>query len=844
MNQKRIKLKINGQEVEARPGLTVLECARQNNIFIPSLCELEGLTAFAGCRLCLVEIKGQPSLVPACQNIVEEGMEVVTSSEQLENLRRSIFELILSEHPYFCLLCSEKSTCEELKITLAKAEEPGGCIFCPKDGQCQLQKVAEYLKIKTQSYEYKDRGETLWTRDPFITHNPNLCVLCGRCVRVCEEIRGEGVLSFVYRGLQTSIGTFFNQTLLEADCSFCGACVDVCPTAAFMEKGLTAARGQKLKRVRFVCPLCSSGCQLEAEFLESGLIRKISPVSEDKPAFESGCARGRFGLRELLNDSKDNLKALIKTEGGQVEISDREAIRKAASAIRAFRPDEIAFVLSGEFYLNKILSFLEIARACGASQVFWLYPENFLTRIKQFSDKEQVNLIKFLSDWASLPEAGCYLIIDSDPKEEEPVFWLELNQRIRRGSEMIVLDSAPSRLQRSARVRLQCQPGQEYLVLLAILKLVNEELGVSFYPGFNKLVGDLGRLSIPEVERASGIEIESLKKTAELLLGHPPSVIVFGERFLRQEHWAESLRVLWNLALRLEAVLMPISSRINELVIPELVGKYSLRIEPDLNLLEQEIKEQKIRMLYLLGDLPLEIKPEFLLVQNVFKTGLALKADIFLPDSSGFEERGYLVDFAGKIKINPGQKNGDNRSSEKLFGLLAEELGLKLEIGKEAQAEELQKKVLTEIFYKNENGKKEPKKKYLMIKEDLELWLSQNLKLGRNNHEELTIIIQSNQDHYGGIAFSEISPAFRQIRNPRSLRLNPEDADRWLLEEGEEVEVITELGNFEATVKIDSGLKPGVASIRPYLNNSFWLNCFSAGLIKGKIIKKVEQKDE
>jgi NADH dehydrogenase/NADH:ubiquinone oxidoreductase subunit G len=126
MEEKTVKLKINGQLVEAEAGVSVLQAARQAGIYIPSLCELEELPATASCRLCLVDIKGRPSFIPACATRAEDGMEIVTSSDELERLRLDILEMILSEHPYFCLLCGEKATCDDLKVTMAKAFEPGG----------------------------------------------------------------------------------------------------------------------------------------------------------------------------------------------------------------------------------------------------------------------------------------------------------------------------------------------------------------------------------------------------------------------------------------------------------------------------------------------------------------------------------------------------------------------------------------------------------------------------------------------------------------------------------------------------------------------------------------------
>jgi predicted molibdopterin-dependent oxidoreductase YjgC len=832
MIKKVIRLKINGKEIEAEAGMTILECARKNNIFIPSLCMLEGLTAMAGCRLCLVEIKGLPNWVPACQTLIEEGMEVITSSEQLENLRRSVFELILSEHPYFCLLCSEKLSCEDLKITMSKTLEPGGCIFCPKDGECELQKVAEYLNLKTQSYKYEDRGLQPWLKDPFITHNPNLCILCGRCVRVCEEIRGEGILSFLHRGLQTAIGTFFNKTLIQADCSFCGACVDVCPTAAFGEKGLSAAKGKKPERISFFCPLCSSACELEAEIIENGFIRKIIPASEDKPPFMSGCVRGRFGLRELLPASAGNFSQLI--EGGKRERQSerKENIEKAAANLQSLKPQEIAFVFSGDFYLTKIIEFLELARALQVSQIFWYYPENFFTRIIQFEKEQLVNIISLSSSWQDLSGFRSFLVLDSDLKDDVPLFWIEVNHILRENSGLILIDSGKNRTSQKARVKIQCGPGREFLVLLSILKLVAEKSGLSFYSGFTHLLGELSQISVDRLAEASGAGVEEMKKAATLLLEQRPAAFIFGERFLRQKVWANNLRALYNLALLLEAKIFPLSSRINELALVKLEENYPLKIISNLGILEKEIEEEKIKVLYVLGDLPLRIKPHFLLVQNKFKTELAASADIFLQDVPLLEEKGYLIDFAGRMKGNLRPGNGTEIFLDEIFNQLASSLEVKINFTQKALLEKIA------AFRAKETSAKENENKFLELSEDLKSIRELDLQRKEAASSELLIIIQRNADNYGGMAFPEISAGFRQIRDDCRLWISSEDAERLQLSNGEKIELETEAGNFPAIVKIDYGLKRGVASIQPILNQSFWSEVFPSGVIRGKIYKK------
>jgi len=244
-----IKLRINQQMVEARPGMTVLECARSNGQFIPSLCDLEGLPAFAGCRLCLVEIAGRPHRSPACQTLVEEGMDITTTSPELEKLRLATLELILSEHPYFCLLCQERPDCDQLKTTMVKALEPGGCVFCPKDGACELQRVAEYLKLKRYPSisRIADGHSGKRTLLYFTTPISAFCAVavCGFAPRSGEKT--SSVSSGVVR--RRPLAPFWRGACGNQAAAFCGACLDVCPVAAFNERGESRPEDAKYMKV-------------------------------------------------------------------------------------------------------------------------------------------------------------------------------------------------------------------------------------------------------------------------------------------------------------------------------------------------------------------------------------------------------------------------------------------------------------------------------------------------------------------------------------------------------------------------------------------------------------------
>jgi len=205
-----ISLTIDGQEVEVRKGATVLEAAREAGIYIPTLCHHPDLPPCGACRLCIVEIEGMSGFPTTCTTPAAEGMKIHTNTPQIQQLRRNIFELTLAEHPYQCLTCA-------------------------KNLHCELQAVASYIGVEQVSPSNIRREVPVDRDNPLFNRDYNLCILCGRCVSACQELRGIQAITFIQRSSQTIVGTAFNRPLADSGCKFCLACVEVCPTAALID---------------------------------------------------------------------------------------------------------------------------------------------------------------------------------------------------------------------------------------------------------------------------------------------------------------------------------------------------------------------------------------------------------------------------------------------------------------------------------------------------------------------------------------------------------------------------------------------------------------------------------
>jgi ferredoxin len=254
--EEEIKLKIDGQDVSARSGMTVMEAANQAGIYIPKLCNHPDLAPFGACRLCITKIEGMKGLPCACTTPATDNMIVTTNDEKLSELRKEILSLILEEHPHACLACAQKEGCtREPCSTNVPVDER----CCPKFGSCELQKVVEYVGFREDTPKYVPKEKRVVKDEPLFIRDYGLCILCGRCVRACRELRKVGTLGFLGRSYAVEIGTAYDRSFADTGCRFCGACVEVCPTGALLDKDLPSGPKEK------VLVPCRSSCPAEVD---------------------------------------------------------------------------------------------------------------------------------------------------------------------------------------------------------------------------------------------------------------------------------------------------------------------------------------------------------------------------------------------------------------------------------------------------------------------------------------------------------------------------------------------------------------------------------------------------
>lgn len=440
-----IELTINDKKITAKKGETVLEVCRREGIYIPTLCYQENLTPYGGCRLCIVEVQGSPRPMTACTLPVEDKMVINTDTPQLHKLRKFTLQLILSEHPYSCLICDKTRECGNYMECIEKEPITFGCKYCSKNGDCELQRLVEEFDIKEVPFPFHYRNLPVEDYDPFFERDYNLCVLCGRCVRACVELRHAFVIDFHHRGPKTLVGTPFNISHIEADCQFCGACVDVCPTGAMRERYAKCFEKGSM-RTKTYCMLCSLGCSINVETKDNRVIRTV-------PEQEPLCVRGRFGIAPLVNHPKRITTPLLKRNGQLVEIGWDEAFDTAVKILTEYQ-GRTGIVFHPGLTIETINSLNTFAEIMGV--------EDYCVETGVLESWEKVCFEK-------KDKKSTLIIFHTDLIEDFSVFLLKLRKFFNEKPVIIVVDPIRTKLAEYADLWLQVEPGKELEIFRLLL---------------------------------------------------------------------------------------------------------------------------------------------------------------------------------------------------------------------------------------------------------------------------------------------------------------------------------------------------------------------------------------
>jgi formate dehydrogenase alpha subunit len=332
---------MNGKEITAKEGTSLLEAARDNGVKIPTLCYDKSLSIYGGCRMCIVEIEGSNKLVASCTDKVCEGMVVFTESDRVIKTRQDILGLILSNHPKDCLTCE-------------------------KGGSCELQDYAYQYGVRGPSFIGEQTNyEVESSSNPAIERDLSKCILCGKCVRVCSEVQASDVINFAGRGFETKIATGFDLPLSTDNCRLCGQCVSVCPTGALTNKDFKGVRPWESGKVRTTCPFCGTGCNFDLN-VKDGKVVGVTPNPDSPVNGTELCVKGRFHT-DLISSPNRLTKPLIKVDGKFEETSWEIALDTVAKNLmnikETYGPDSISGLSSARCTNEENYLFQKMMRA-------------------------------------------------------------------------------------------------------------------------------------------------------------------------------------------------------------------------------------------------------------------------------------------------------------------------------------------------------------------------------------------------------------------------------------------------------------------------------------------------
>ena len=426
----KVTLEINGIEVDALAGTSIMRAAASSDIPIPKLCATDSIDAFGSCRMCLVQIEGRNGFISSCTEPVAEGMKVVTQNPEIAKLRRNVMELYISDHPLDCLTCAD-------------------------NGDCELQDVAGQVGLREVRYAGgKDRPDLKKDEtNPYFTYDPSKCIVCSRCVRACEEVQGTFALTIDGRGFSSKVATGA-EDFFSSECVSCGACVQACPTATLMEKSVIE-HGVPDRSIVTTCAYCGVGCSFKAEMKGDQLVRMV-PHKDGKANHGHSCVKGRFAWGYANHQDRITQPMIRKTINDAWEpVTWDEAISHAANQLKSIQNKH------GRFSIGGITS-----SRCTNEEV-WLVQKTIRAAFNNnnvdtcarvchsptgYGLKQTFGTSAGTQHFDSVQAADVIVVIGANPTDAHPVFASQMKKRLRAGAKLIVIDPRKIDLVRSSHV--------------------------------------------------------------------------------------------------------------------------------------------------------------------------------------------------------------------------------------------------------------------------------------------------------------------------------------------------------------------------------------------------------
>jgi len=636
------ELTINGKSITGERGETILQVALKNGIHIPHLCYDHRLKPYGGCRMCIVEVEGLRGLPASCSTQIMDGMVVNTDTPVVAKARKTVLELLLLHHPLDCPICD-------------------------KAGECELQDLA-FKYGPTQSRFSAERRHAPERIDaPIVERNPNRCILCGLCVRVCQDHQGVGAINFIGRGFGTAISPAFEETL---DCEFCGQCIDACPVGALGSKPYRfRSRVWYMDENKIICPYCGCGCTTNLSIREGKIVRARG---KEGVGINDGdlCGKGRFGF-DYIYSEKRLTSPLIRKDGELTPVSWEEASEYVAGrlgeVVQKYGPAAVGAIGSQRCTLEDNYMLQKFMREVVGT-------DNIDSAARFGYSKAQKALESaFGSDfmpikWDSPLKSKFLLVVESDITSALPVWGLNfILAKNDYGARLVVADSKETKLARNSNQWLRLNPGTGVLLLNGIMKVLLDEglhdrEKAEKTANFTALKAMLDKLELKTVSGATGISEEEIRGLAR-------SYASAKSRLVAMTSGAAENNKSMNTMLAAANLVLLMGDTPDTLQIPaefsNTLGMWAIGIRPlagGKNAHEMLYSKGGLKALYVMGENPIVDFPdvaavedtlkglELLIVQDIFPTDTAKLADVVLPASSWAEKDGSFMSATGNIQ--------------------------------------------------------------------------------------------------------------------------------------------------------------------------------------------------
>ncbi len=467
---------VDGKVMEAPAGAPLVEVLKDNGFYVSSLCYLDGEKPYAGCRSCLVDVEGPPGLQLSCTAVVQDNMVVRTDTPEVLEGRKSVLSIILANHSDRCLTCHRREHCHPGDICLRDDVVTHRCLTCSKNYRCELQATCEM--VGSSGYEPWVGEQRSWYQvpqppadraNPYMEFDPQMCIICTRCVRACEDKRHTGAITLSGRGWDTMIAFGAGGAIDESNCDFSGACIDVCPTATLMEHpNKWVAKPDTWTTT--TCDSCAVGCSIKLGSKEGrGVIVRPgegNPVSEDQI-----CVRGRYHY-DSLKPRERLSKHLLRRGNIQAPATLADTIAEAAKALKsAAGSGKVGIIVGGTITNEEGLVASRIAASLKATADLSTGP---VVRATKAALEARFGTWRMSSDMTGLKNAKAIVVVADDLEESHNIASVRIKDAaVHHKSPLIVIGPLRSELVDFAAVWIRTEAGEEGAAAAQIADAMN-----------------------------------------------------------------------------------------------------------------------------------------------------------------------------------------------------------------------------------------------------------------------------------------------------------------------------------------------------------------------------------